>query len=53
MKRIYKNWTFHNIIAHPFSEIMYLIFLRSAIGERICNYIHDITIPENSENGRG
>ena len=49
MKRFYRNWTFHNIIAHPISEIFYLIGL-----EKFSNKIHDITIPEHIKGtGRG
>ena len=51
MKKLYKNWTVHNLIAHPLSEIIWLITFGK--GERFYNYIHDVTLPDNVENGRG
>lgn len=41
MKRIYKNWPIHNIVAHPLMEIFNLAGLRSA-----ANWMHDVTLPE-------
>ena len=52
MKRLYKNWTVHNLLAHPLMELVYLLTLGKA--ERLCNWVHDITIPEHKEGaGRG
>ena len=43
------KWTLHNMVAHPLSEIIYLIGLREA-----SNWLHDITIPEHDTGtGRG
>lgn len=43
------RWTFHNLIAHPFSEIVYLVGL-----ERLSNWVHDKSIPKHDlGNGRG
>jgi len=54
MRSIYRNWTVHNIVGHPLSEIAYLILLRSRTGERVCNWIHDITLPHHrGGTGRG
>lgn len=49
MKFIYRNWTVHNIVGHPLSEIAYLILLRGRTGERVCNWIHDITLPHHRD----
>jgi hypothetical protein len=43
------RWSIHNLIAHPMSEILYLIGL-----EKASNMIHDCTIPDHRpEEGRG
>jgi len=43
------RWSIHNLIAHPLSEICYLVGL-----EQLSNIIHDCTIPDhNTEEGRG
>lgn len=52
MSKLYKNWTVHNLLAHPLSEIVWLITFGRA--ERLSNYIHDVTVPEHqSGEGRG
>jgi hypothetical protein len=43
------SWSLHNFVAHPVSELLYLIGL-----ERMSNWIHDVTVPEhNPGTGRG
>lgn len=43
------KWTIHNLVAHPLSEIVYMLGF-----EDLSNYIHDITVPEYEEGtGRG
>jgi hypothetical protein len=43
------KWTLHNLIAHPVSEVLYLIGL-----ETLSNQVHDATIPEHAPGeGRG
>ena len=50
MTKLYKNWTAHNLVSHPLSEIAYLL----GFSERVYNWIHDITIPEHKPGtGRG
>jgi hypothetical protein len=52
MKKIYKNWPVHNLIAHPLMEILYLLSLGKA--HKFCNYVHDSTIPPHQHGqGRG
>lgn len=52
MNKLYKNWTVHNLIAHPLSEIVYLLSLGKA--KKLVGLIHDVTLPLNPEiNGRG
>ena len=50
------RWTPHNLIAHPVSEILYLLsllFHNEKIRE-LSNYIHDETIPTHHiGEGRG
>ncbi len=51
MKRLYKNWTFHNLIAHPLLEIAFLItrpFSKDK-ANRISELIHDATLPKGYE----
>jgi ethanolamine utilization microcompartment shell protein EutS len=43
------RWTAHNLVAHPFSELLFQIGLENA-----GNVIHDITIPDHTPGeGRG
>jgi hypothetical protein len=43
------QWTLHNIVAHPLSELLYLVGLENA-----GNWLHDITMPARKPNaGRG
>ena len=42
LEKLYKNFTFHNIVAHPVMEILKIMSF-----ERIGNIIHDKTIPDN------
>jgi hypothetical protein len=43
------RWSLHNLVAHPLSEIVYLIGC-----ENLSNTIHDATIPEHLPGtGRG
>ena len=41
------KWTIHNMIAHPLSELVYLLGLGTAPFERVSNWLHDITVPEH------
>ena len=48
------RWSLHNLIAHPISEIIYLIGLGTKTAERFSNWIHDATVPEHKPGaGRG
>ena len=52
MSKLFKNWPVHNLLAHPFMEIVYLMSFGKA--ERFCNFIHDVTIPDHTPGeGRG
>ena len=43
------QWTLHNLVGHPVSEVLYQLGL-----ERAGNRIHDLTIPEHVPGeGRG
>ena len=43
------QWTLHNLVAHPLSELLYLVGL-----EKASNWIHDATIPTHEpRTGRG
>ena len=57
VSRFWKNWTVHNIVAHPVSEILYLIslpFLGREKAESISGWIHDVTLPDQVRGtGRG
>lgn len=47
--RIWKNWPVHNLIAHPFSEVLFWIGLG-----RLGNCIHDASLPDHIPGtGRG
>lgn len=46
-----RNWTVHNLIAHPLSEIAHLIGLGFT---KLSQVIHDSTIPDHQPgHGRG
>ena len=48
------KWTVHNLIAHPLSEIIYVVGLGSSPAERLGNWIHDATVPDHiGGSGRG
>tara|TARA_R100001163_G_C4960372_1_gene124451 strand:+ start:314 stop:652 length:339 start_codon:yes stop_codon:yes gene_type:complete len=52
MKRIYKNWPVHNLIAHPVMELLYILSLGRL--ENFGNMIHDATLPDHTHGqGRG
>ena len=57
MNKLWKNWTVHNIIAHPVSEVLYLIsilFVGRERAEIISGWIHDVTLPDQLRGtGRG
>jgi len=36
------KWSVHNLVAHPISEVCYLVGLR-----RLSNWVHDATVPTN------
>jgi hypothetical protein len=44
------KWAPHNLIAHPVSEVIYLLTGREAFG----NWLHDATVPAHKKGeGRG
>ena len=47
MKRFYKNWPMHNIVAHPLMQILEWIGLVS-----MADKLHDATLPPNAEVSR-
>ena len=57
MSFIYRNWTVHNLVGHPLSEVSYLVsvpFVGKSKAEDISGWIHDATLPlKNTEQGRG
>ena len=57
MNKLWKNWTVHNIISHPVSEVLYLIclpFVGREKAENISGWIHDVTLPDQVRGtGRG
>lgn len=43
------KWTIHNVVAHPLSEVFYLLGFQT-----ISDIIHDSTIPDHEQGqGRG
>ena len=43
MKRIYQNWTVHNLIGHPLMQIFELFGM-----SKIATRVHDETLPSNA-----
>ena len=48
MKKLYKNWYFHNIVGHPMMAIIVLIavIFRSQHLKKLAHKVHDVTLPE-------
>lgn len=42
MSKLYKNWTFHNIIGHPLMQILVLLGMLE-----LAKKVHDGTLPSN------
>ena len=40
-EKIFKNWSFHNIVAHPLMQ-----FLQWVGKNELANKVHDYTLPE-------
>ena len=57
MSFIYRNWTVHNLVGHPLSEVSYLVsapYVGKSKAEDISGWIHDVTIPDQVKGtGRG
>jgi len=57
MNKLWKNWTVHNLLSHPVSEVLYLIsfpFVGREKAENISGWIHDATLPDHVRGtGRG
>lgn len=51
MSKLYKNWPFHNLVAHPVSELAYWVVrpLGKLRAEKVSKLIHDSTLPEGFE----
>lgn len=53
VSRLWKNWTVHNLISHPLSEVVHWVTY-PFVGSRLSGWVHDITVPEaKSGEGRG
>jgi hypothetical protein len=44
MRILYKNWTVHNLVAHPTMEIIRLASLGKFT--KLAVWVHDVTLPE-------
>jgi len=57
MKQLFQNWTAHNLISHPLSELTFWLvrpFIGLTRAENIAGAIHDCTIPDHEPGtGRG
>lgn len=40
MKKLYQNYTFHNLLGHPVMELLYLVGLT-----KLARAVHDGTLP--------
>ena len=52
MSKLWKNWPVHNLIAHPLSEIVHWL-TGWRVGHRLSGWVHDVTVPADTTNGRG
>ena len=48
MKKLYKNWYFHNIVGHPMMAIIVLIavLFKSEHLKKLAHKVHDVTLPD-------
>jgi hypothetical protein len=48
IKKLYRNWTVHNLISHPLMEMTYLVIrpFSKEVAEKWSDKIHEVTIPE-------
>ncbi len=57
MSFIYRNWTVHNLIGHPLSEVSYwfsLPLVGKEKAENVSGWVHDVTLPVHEPaTGRG
>ena len=57
MSFVYRNWTVHNLIGHPLSEVFYWIsmpLVGKEKAENVSGWFHDLTIPIHEPGtGRG
>ena len=51
MSKLYKNWPFHNLIAHPVSELVYWIVrpFGRPMAKTAGDWVHDSTLPKGFE----
>ena len=42
LRKLYRNWWVHNLIAHPLMQIVYFF------SPRLADKIHDCTVPEEA-----
>lgn len=48
-RKLYKNWTFHNLISHPLSQITFLVLEQikgRKYADEVAERIHDWSIPD-------
>ena len=56
MHKLYKNWTIHNLVSHPLSEIVFWLVRPFGRGkaEAASGWVHDVSLPLQQEGaGRG
>ena len=55
MKALYRNWTVHNLISHPLSEVIYLLVCPFSVyyADKWSGIVHNFSVPVEFENGRG
>ena len=46
MEKLWRNWTIHNLLAHPLMEIIRIISLGKL--NNLGNWIHDQTLPQQT-----
>lgn len=46
-------WAFHNLVAHPTSELCYWLGFMVPQARKFGNWLHDRSIPRDYEEGRG
>ena len=55
LENIWRNWTVHNLLSHPLSEMVYLVVkpFSAFYADKWSGSVHNFSVPMDFEDGRG